>query len=107
MNKKRVVRKRVKRKVTSHLGEGEILDRDQWTWEDVIGMDEVMSYVREVPKVNRGILLLNIGRHKGRVRVDRKHVFRRGDVVWVKYSGERDLFYLVGEYDKRGKRIRG
>jgi len=102
--KKRVVKKRkvstVKRKGTG----AKVLERDQWSLRDIQGMDEVMGYVTSTPSVNRGIILLNIGRHKGRVRVRRDHVFRKGDIVWVKYSGERDLYNLVGVYDKRGKR---
>tara|TARA_R100000278_G_scaffold46353_2_gene40305 strand:+ start:3922 stop:4083 length:162 start_codon:yes stop_codon:yes gene_type:complete len=44
---------------------------------------------------------------KGRCRVRKDNPFRVGDEIKVKWSGERDLYYLHGEYDKRGRIIGG
>lgn len=65
------------------------------------------AQVMRVPSVNRSILMIEGRGFKGRCRVRKDNPFRVGDEIKVKWSGERDLYYLHGEYDKRGRIIGG
>ena len=109
MNKGTGKRKAVGRP-KSRRNKVQVLERDQWSFNDIREMPEVKCYIEGIGDPNRGILLIRVGRHKGRVRVRADHIFRAGDVVYVRHDGaaiQDDMFNLVGTYGKRGRRLDG
>ena len=74
-------------------------------WSEACGMDEVKARITRIPKVNKRLMLIVVGVHSARVRVREGHSFRVGDEIFVRYSGDRDIFEMVGRYDKRGRRV--